>query len=302
MLTLLHPTLGTALVTSAWRNPWLLSKTPALNNPATAFAASYTARLDAGQGGAVSPDGYGYTSFTISTAGTLTLAGKLPDGNAVTGGTHVGPNGEVLLFNLLYGNRGSHVGRLDITKTTPVTSNTLTGTTSWLKPGPLTATSSDTVYKAGFGPLNVDAQGGVYIPPTAGNLVMGLPVVPSNQSNAKISFSEGGIATRNSFHQSLRFFTKTPQDSISLVGVLPPLTNSTQLTAVDSKKGTFSGSFTIDGATPALNRPAPFYGQIVKIGATTGGYGYFLLPKVPVPPEKVSTAPKLSGRVVLGVP
>lgn len=300
-LTLLHPN-GTTLVTDAWRKPWLLSKTPALNQPATDYAASYTARLDAGQGGTVSPDGYGYTSFTVSTAGTLTLAGKLPDGSAVSGGTHVGPNGEVMLFNLLYSNRGSHVGRLDITKATPLANNTLTGTTSWFKPAPLTATSTDTVYKAGFGPLNVDSQGGVYVPPTAGNLVMGLPVVPSNQSNAKISFSEGGIATLNSFHQSLRFFTKTPQDSISLVGVLPPLTNSTQLTAVDSKKGTFSGSFTIDGATPTLNRPAPFFGQIVKIGATTEGYGYFLLPKVPVGTEKVMTSPKLSGRVVLGVP
>lgn len=300
VLTLVHPD-GRTLQGTAWRKPWLLSKTVALNKPATDYAAYYTARLDAGQGGTVSPDGYGYTSFTISTAGTLTLAGKLPDGSAVTGGTHVGPDGQVMLFNLLHGNRGSHVGRFDIAKATPVTNNTLTGTSSWLKPAPLPK-STDTVYKAGFGPLNVTAQGSVYVAPTAGNLVMGLPVVPSNQSNAKMSFSEGGIATLNSFHQPLRFFTKTPQDSVSLFGLLPPLNNSTKLTALDSKKGTFSGSFTINGATAELNLPAPFVGQIVKIGATTEGYGYFLLPKVPVPPETVATSPKLSGRAVLGVP
>ena len=303
VLTLVHPTNGTTVLTSAWRNPWLLSKTVALNKPATDYAAYYTARLDAGQGGAVSPDGYGYASFTISTAGTLTLAGKLPDGSAVSGGTHVGPNGEVMLFNLLHGNRGSHVGRLDIAKATPVANNTLTGTTSWFKPAPLTATSTDTVYKNGFGPLNVTAEGSVYQPPTtAGSLVMGLPVVAPGVSNAKISFSEGGIATLNAFSQSLRFTTKTTRDAISVVGVLPPLTNSTTMTAIDGQKGTFSGSFTMPGATAALNRPAPFYGQIIKISSTPEGYGYFLLPKVPVPPEKATTSPKQSGRVVLGLP
>jgi len=230
------------------------------------------------------------------------LAGKLPDGSAVTSGTHVGPDGQVMLFNLLYGNRGSPVGRFDIAKATPVANNTLTGTTSWFKPSPLTATSTDTVYKAGFGPLNVTAQGSVYVEPTVGTLVMGLPVVPTGQANAKISLSQGGIANLNSFGQSMRFSTKTPQDTVTLVGVVPPVTNSTTLTALDSKQGTFSGSFTLPGATPALNRRAPYYGLIVKVGATTEGYGYFLLPKVPVPPETVATSPKLSGRAVLGVP
>jgi hypothetical protein len=60
-----------------------------------------------------------------------------------------------------------------------------------------------------------------------------------------------------------------------------------------------AGSFQINGATTALHRPAPFFGQIVKIGATTEGYGYFLLPTATA---KITTSPKLSGRVVLGVP
>ena len=48
VLTLVHPTLGTTLIATAWRNPWLISKTAALNKPATAFAAYYTVRLDTG--------------------------------------------------------------------------------------------------------------------------------------------------------------------------------------------------------------------------------------------------------------
>jgi hypothetical protein len=230
------------------------------------------------------------------------LAGKLPDGSAVTGGTHVGPDGQVMLFNLLYGNRGSPVGRFDIAKATPVANNTLTGTTSWFKPAPLSATSPDTVYRNGFGPLDMTAAGGVYVEPTVGTLVMGLPVVPAGQANAKISFSQGGIAKLNSLSQPLRFSTKTPQDTVTVVGVLPPITNSITMTSIDAKQGTFSGSFTINGATAALNRRAPYYGLIVKVGATTEGYGYFLLPKVPMPPEIVTTSAKLSGRVLLGAP
>ena len=299
-LTLIHPN-GTTLIIPAWRNPWLISKTPALNNPATRYAAYYTARLDAGQGGTVSPDGYGYASFTVKPDGTLTLAGKLPDGSAVTGGTFIGPDGQILLFNLLYANRGSHVGQFTLTPATPVTNNTVTGTTSWFKPAPLPS-STDTVYRAGFGPLAVTAAGSPYVAPTAGNLVMGLPVVPAGQANAKVSFSEGGIATLNSLSQTLRFSTKTPQDTVNIVGMLPPITNSTKMTAFDSKTGSFSGSFTINGATAALNRPAPFSGQLVKIGVSTQGYGFFLLPTVPVPPKTVTTSPKLGGRLVLGVP
>ena len=55
----------------------------------------------------------------------------------------------------------------------------------------------------------------------------------------------------------------------------------------------------IPGASSALDRPAPFFGQLVKINGTTQGYGYFLLPTAT---PKISTSPKLSGRVVLGVP
>ena len=46
-------------------------------------------------------------------------------------------------------------------------------------------------------------------------------------------------------------------------------------------------------------RLAPWNGLLVKIGGVTKGYGYFLLPTgVPDVPK----SPKLSGKVVLGVP
>lgn len=303
-LTLIHPN-GTTLVIPAWRNPWLLSKTPALNNPATAYATYYTLRL-APELLLNTPAGDGYSSFTVSTAGALTLAGKLPDGSAVTGSTFVGAHGEILLFNLLYAtnNRGSHLGKFTVTPAVQLANNTVNGASTWSKPGPLSATSTDTVYKNGFGPINVTAAGSTYPVPAVGALVMGLPATPENQENAQLSFTGGGLAPPL-FIQKMRVslsFAKQPKDAVSLMGTLPPLENSTKLNAFSAKAGSFGGTFTIAGATAAQNRVAPYAGQIVRIGGLTQGYGYFLLPAIPITPENVKTSPKLSGRVVLEAP
>jgi hypothetical protein len=90
---------------------------------------------------------------------------------------------------------------------------------------------------------------------------------------------------------------KTPEQIDAVITA--PITNTTKVTTLTAATGLFAGSFQINGATTALHRPAPFFGQIVKIGATTEGYGYFLLPTATA---KITTSPKLSGRVVLGVP
>jgi len=300
VLTLVHPN-GTTLVTPAWRNPWLLSKTPALNKPATAFAATYTARLDCGTA-ANTPKGYGYASFTISTAGTLTLAGKLPDGSAVSGGSFVSKDGEIALFNLLYAtnNRGSHVGQFVITPNTPVTNNVIAGTTSWFKPAPLSATSTDTVYKAGFGPLTVTAVGAPYVAPLKGAIGPGFSAIAPGSTNAKLNVSLGGLDTESKeFTQLLRIASPSATSLANTAIPAAPITNTTKIDIFTANSGLFNGSFTINGAIPTLNRPAPFSGQLVKIGATTQGYGFFLLPTANA---KISTSPKLSGRVVLGLP
>ena len=57
---------------------------------------------------------------------------------------------------------------------------------------------------------------------------------------------------------------------------------------LNAPAGLFNGSFTITGATIAANHVAPCYGQSVSIVTpttdTTRGYGFFLLPTVPVSP------------------
>jgi len=289
-LTLLQAN-GSTLAATAWRNPWN-TKT----KPATAYAASYTARLDADALLDV-PDGYGYTSFTVKPDGSLTLVGKLPDGSDVTGGTFVGPKGQILLFNLLYANRGSHVGQFTITPGSPVANNAISGRTNWYKPGPL-PNSKDTVYKDGFGPFGVTFDGSPYVPPAKGQRIMGLGVAPN--PNAKLNFDLGDLP--QAFAQLLHITNPSATGLTNKATLAAPVTHSTKVTTLDAAKGLFSGNFQINGATPALHRPAPFYGQLVTINGFTRGYGYFLLPSVPTGTEKVTTSPKQSGTVVLGVP
>jgi hypothetical protein len=285
-LTLVHPN-GTTQLATAWRNIW--SKT----RPATAYAATYTARLDPEDLGN-SPRGYGFATLTVAADGSVKLAGKLPDGSGLTDGGFVGPEGQLTLFNLLYAKRGSLVGSIQITPRTPVANNTLGATLSWFKPGPLPK-STDTVYQAGFGPLSVTVEGSPYAAPTRGQRVMGLGTSPN--PNAKLDFTLGGLAPE--FAQLLHVTNPSPTGLTNKGTLTLPLTNSAKLTTLDAAKGSFTGSFLVNGATTALNRPAPFEGLIVKIGATTQGYGFFLLPTTTA---KISTSPKLSGRVVLGVP
>lgn len=276
-LTLTHPN-GTKLVIPAWK---------ALS-PAPAYATVYSTRLNAGQGGETSPDGYGFGTFTVGATGTLTFAGKLPDGSAFTTGSYVGQRGQVLVNQLLYTNKGSLTGQLNISAVTPKTNNTLTGTLTWNKP----AITTETVYKLGFGPLNITADGGAYVAPASGSLVMGL-----SSPNAVLNFRNGGLA--DPFTQAL---TITAAGTKNIATITAAVSNTTTLPVITPSTGAFNGQFIIPGATAALNRPAPFFGQIVKIGSTTQGWGYFLLPKVPVGTEKVTTSPKLGGVVEFRAP
>lgn len=285
-LTLVHRD-GNTLLASAWRNPWSKTK------KAIAFAATYTARLDPEDLGSA-PRGYGFATLIVKTDGTQSLTGKLPDGSGVTQAGFVGPEGQLTLFNLLYAKRGSLVGPMQITSGSSVANNTLGATLSWFKPSPLPK-STDTVYQAGFGPLNVTVEGSPYAAPAKGQRVIGLGTSPN--PNAKLDFTLGGLAPE--FAQLL-YISNPSATGLTNKGTLTlPLTNASKLTKLDAAKGRFTGSFVINGATKALNRPALFEGLIVKIGATTQGYGFFLLPTVTA---KISTSPKLSGRVVLSVP
>jgi hypothetical protein len=247
----------------------------------TATAATYTLRLDPGTV-TDAPHGYGFSTLKATATNTVTISGKLPDNTALTGSTFIGPDGQILIYHRLYKNKGTLVGQHQLLGTA------LTGTLTWSKP-----LTTGTTYPAAFGSITVTTEGGKYTPPTAGQLAM--------PAASKLTFSDGGLAAPG-FTQLVTIANPKPTGLTNTAMPSLPLVNTTSILSFSASSGAFAGSFMIPGATTALNRPAPFFGQLVRIGGTTQGYGYFLLPQVPVGTEKVSTAPKLSGRVLLSVP
>lgn len=273
---------------SGWRNSW----TEIVGNAAK-YKGLHTFALRSVSGESAVPQGYGFGSLLIAEkTGLLTLVGSLPDGSVMTGSTFVGSAGQVLLYVPLYSNLGSLAGALQLTAGSSAPSgNVVTGSPTWLKPMP-SISSRDTVYKAGFGPVGMDLNGGFYTAPAKGERVLGLPVA---SNNAQFVFGAGGLDTEGKeFTQSVTITNPSPVGVTNKVSV-PLNVNKMTLPMLNPATGTFSGEFTIAGST----RKGPFSGQIVTVSGVTKGYGFFLLPKVPTLGETLLTAPKLSGAVLL---
>jgi len=267
------------------------------------------------------PHGDGYGAFTVSAKGTLGIAGMTIDGEKITCSTHVGPNGEVLLYQSLYSTvrKGSICGQLTIDTEGDIdspTDNTLDSIAPFDCTRPPatavlgTATTTRT-YRAGFGladtpatttPLELDAFGGIYIVPT--NLLQ-IATGSTTVANASLTFTDGGVslASRQPNLPDLAV-------NLSAVKVLAPSTALTKITAV-LKTGLFSGSFALAdddtttttakllGKADEIKRAVKFFGLIVPEAGNHRGVGYFMLPQIPpaTGAAPVKTAPILSGKV-----
>lgn len=284
----------------AWRNPWVVSKSPALHHPATDYAASYTMALP--RSGTIprddeAPQGSGYGSFTVSTAGKLTLAGRLPDGSGLTGGAFVGPNGQVLVFNLLYGNRGSNAGSLTIRRGATVQDNTISGELAWRKKAVLPS-SKDRLSRSGFG-LTLKPDGGVYTPPASGGRIMGLAGEPGNVANARLTFSNVTTASiSEDLVQALNLRNPKSAGLVNVATPLAPVLKQFKMLSLTPATGLFSGSFVVPGTTASGDRQTTFFGQVVRtVGGPPGGLGtgYYLLPDAPLQGQTMNTSPMQSG-------
>lgn len=267
------------------------------------------------------PQGNGYGSFTVSTRGALSIAGVTADGERITCATHVGPAGEVLLYQSLYttARKGSICGQLNIGLGGDLdvpNDNTITSAPAfdWTRP-PATAalgtTASTRTYRAGFGlpdtpvvdPVELEVFGGFY-QPTAHllQIVNG----STTADNANLSFTDAGVnlSSREPDLTSLAV-------NITAIKVLTASTALTRITAIRTT-GVFSGGFAladddITTTTPALNNKADelkrsvnFFGLIVPEAGIHRGVGYFMLPQIPpaTSATPARTAPILSGKVI----
>jgi ELWxxDGT repeat protein len=266
------------------------------SNPATVRQGYHTFALQpqVAPGETELPQGSGFGAFTLSTAGTLGIAGRLPDGTAFTRSTFVGPAGQIGLFSLLYGpgqRRGSLVGiltqGLGENPNNPA-DNPLYGSLYWSRPAQ--AIRGSLVYPAGFAPVQLAVSGGYFQPPSS---LLGLS---PGINIAQLAFSEGGLS----------FSTSDPS-----VGVSTDATNEIRLrlsgvrvTLVTSpNRSAFSGLFELSDPhwNPASSVPwirrVPFQGMIILSDGRYSGHGFFLLPQLPLGDPRTNPPPTRSGRV-----
>lgn len=273
---------------AGWRNAWSTA------NPASAYAGPYTAAIVAPEGLTIDdPKGTGYALLTLSTTGTATWSGKLPDGAAISFSTTFGSGGQVPLYQMCYANKGAAQGWSLITPdaAAPYATNTLDGAVEWLKDQQLA--NNVYTYKKGFAAHTRTIVGGKYVKPEAGgDLVLGLPKQTTN--NALVEFSEAGVNLSQPF-----LVTAANKASV-------PTNPSTVKLSLTASTGVFSGSFVMKDPNPSkptqiLTRTAKYYGALVP--RLDQGVGYFMLVQRPDPVgppiTTPATAPVYSGRVVL---
>ena len=263
------------------------------------------------------PQGAGYASFTLSTSGAYTLAGRTADGESLTGSYWLGPDGQLFVYQVLYRTvqKGSIRGVMQIERASEPSDNDITGTLDWVRP--LNPAATHRLYKAGFGlpgtpvtsPVLLNASGGCFVeqPVTTGTIFGNSAPVTAN-----LEFSEHGE------------FSAVPQDSDvdtaigsnpDLIGItvgagsrltsIPNILAGTKLTP-NHKTGALTGTFTL--VDDLLKRRVTFQGLTVRVrtsafGAvpretretTTYGTGYFILDTKPVGLQKPSATPQRSG-------
>jgi hypothetical protein len=306
-----------------WRHAWLTVKGAP---PAAAkLAGYYTVGLTldpALQGTSLNmniPQGTGYAAFTVApTTGKLNVVGRLADGTAFTTATFAGPNGEVMVFRTLYlaNARGSLIGEFKIDNGMDVNGsedNTLQGSLNWWRPA--TPSLVARLYRAGFGPIELEAVGGRYVAPLATDLnprVMSLDASLPGIANAVVELTEARIESAKPLMTAAQPNTAEFRvDEKNKALATDPLNNLRAVTLlINAKTGGFTGRFVLRDVHPfSGGKPDPiirtviFQGMIVTGGVTPLGVGHYLLPQHPSGVmENYTATPILSGRVVFDRP
>lgn len=236
------------------------------------------------------PMGRGFVSLTNASVGTVRWAGRLADGEAITGSSLIGADGDVPLYQALYTAKGSVFGWVQCETGVAVGSLRWTKDDHSTKPG-------TRLYKSGIPAHLLDVSGGRYVRPVIGTpLIAGLADVPNN---ALLRFTEGALP--DSLEQ-LVTLTKSQKVERPPVGVENP--QDVRLTLI-ATTGLFSGSFIIKDINPTnisrtLTRTVSFSGCLIP--GQDIGLGYFLLPELPkvgVKGSSLSNTPLWSGGVEL---
>jgi uncharacterized delta-60 repeat protein len=265
-----------------WHIPW-----NGREQRADAFGGRHHLALRVTDPGETDPVGSGYAVALVNAAtSAVKTAGRLADGTAFSSGGFVGGNGEALLYQSLYAERGALAGSVRL----GAEGAAATGSPIWVKRQALSP--KDLIHAAGFGPLALTVEGELWIMPQPGELVMGLPNAVDD--NARLVFFGAGL----DFARSATLFNPSAKGlahKLSVTAGEPVVV----LAKLDAKTGLFSGTLTVTGASKALDRKTGFFGLITGDGAGARGQGFYVLPAEPEEGQKVQQSPRASGSVRL---
>jgi hypothetical protein len=239
----------------------------------------------------------------------------------------MGPAGQIPIHQQLYANG---VGAMHGWATVSADSPTLPvnnhlhladGSVIWLKNAQTTGTTTDRMYKTGFPVHTLTLVGGEYVKPATGKVVLGLTDPGVGKYEARLTFSEGGLAgpaaapwsivpaVNATAPNKLFRIVATTQATVMPAGLT---LNPAGLTCViTGTSGAFTGTFTLKGDPDPTDHIAPiaqlsrlvtYNGMIIPRLSYNKGVGWFLLPKLPEdgpPKTTLLTSKEYSGLVIL---
>lgn len=217
------------------------------------------------------PQGHGYLASTFRTSGTVTFAGRLPDGTPFSGSSatvhfaDAGPWG-VPLFQILYSRLGSAYGWM---MTHPSQPHLIAAELDWLR-GYVSETSTVRAYRDGFHIGQLPGEGSLFLPPPAGSLFYDFSPA-DGPSNASLQLSGGFLS--QPWLSDLNLTAK----GVLTQTLSPDPTGSLKL-KYQPRNGLLSGSTSItESAVPARsgNLGALWIPHLKTMG------GYFNLPESP---------------------
>ncbi|HAL71005.1 MAG TPA: hypothetical protein DCP71_04445 [Verrucomicrobiales bacterium] len=238
---------------------YLQGTRPAPTAAAAPHAGYYTAKID------ILNDTYGYTTFTVTPKGTLILAGKLPDGTALTASTAVDEKGRFPISLSLYSGRGRvkllgqiHPGANGDARNATVISNEL----AWTRPpfrkaGEPDDHGSNNPFHQGVDTTGI-LRGSKYLPPNITDVSSSLMMnIAANQpGNVTIILSGYSLGLNASGHLTAKHSLVIPRRvGKPIYENFDPI-YMTSLT-FNAAKGTFTAGASMDnfhGETNAFTR------------------------------------------------
>ncbi len=261
------------------------------------WAASYTFTLGepVNLGGTTAPEGDGYATAKISTAGALSVTGKLADGTALTGTLSAGADGSYRCYLKPYKTAGNYLaGWLPLTARNDEAGRYQIASSDfyWKKP----AASSDKLYPAGFGPMALTVNMQKWVAPASGVTLGSRLGVGAGGGTLALAIDGAGLSNAGA-----NTYTLPTLLNLSSAGAFSAanVTNPTALSlTVKTADGSFTGSFTLkDGS---VTRKTTVQGVLLQLPTPASsaviGRGYFLLAPT------VKTNPTLSGTLEIAVP